>query len=48
LLETVIGKEFDKVLVIYMVALFKTVVRANYFAKGAAVWWGKILGHSGT
>ena len=48
LLETIIGEEFDKVLIVYMVALLEAVVGSDDFAECTTVWWGEVFGHAGT
>jgi hypothetical protein len=40
LVEAVIFKQFDKVLIIYVVALFESIMSADNFAKGAAIGRG--------
>ena len=46
LLESILGKELNQVLVVDVVALLESVVGADNFTKGATVWWGEFVGHS--
>jgi hypothetical protein len=46
LVEAVILKQFDKVLIIYVVALFESIMSADNFAKGAAIGRGEFFCHA--
>ena len=46
LLEPILGKELNQVLVVDVVALLEAVMGSDNFTKSTTVWGGEFVGHS--